>query len=145
MNLIPTENQGVFVLIALTVRPESQQALIDTIRSAGDPAQIPGLRSINLLRSLDGTQVINHMHWASKEAFEDARAHLTMIENTRTEVQRLIEDSATNIYEVVSLSPARWADGTSTTTITDPTAPPVANHPRHGSRPGVTNAQPTSN
>lgn len=104
MNLIPTENQGIFVLIVLTVRPENQQALIDTIRSAGDPAQIPGLRSINLLRSLDRTQVINHMHWVSKEAFEEARAHLPVIENTRAEVQRLVENAATNIYEVVRLS-----------------------------------------
>lgn len=101
MNLIPTENQGVVVLITLTVRPENQQRLIDTIRSAGDPAQIPGLRSINLLRSVDGTRVINHMHWASEEAYEKARRHLAVIKNTRTEVQRLIENAATNIYEVV--------------------------------------------
>lgn len=113
MNLIPTENQGLFVLIALTVRPENQQALIDTIHSAGDPAQIPGLRSINLLRSLDGTQVINHMHWASEQAYEDARTHLPMIKNTRVEVQRLIENAATNIYEVVSL--LSGSTGTATT------------------------------
>jgi heme-degrading monooxygenase HmoA len=104
VNLIPTENQALFVLIVLTVRPENQQALIDTIRSAGDPAKVPGLHSINLLRSLDGTQVINHMHWASKEAYEEARTHLPMIKNTRAGVQRLIENAATNIYEVVSLS-----------------------------------------
>ena len=102
MNLIPTENQVLFVLITLTVRPENQQALIDTIRSAGDPAQVPGLRSVNLLRSLDGTRVINHMCWASKEAFEGART-LPAIENTRAAVQQLIENAATNLYEVVSL------------------------------------------
>jgi hypothetical protein len=104
VNFIPTESQGVFVLIALTVRPENQQALIDTIRSAGDPAQIPELRSVNLLRSLDGTQVINNMHWVSEQAYEDARTHLPVIKNTRAEVQRLIEDSTTNLYEAVSLS-----------------------------------------
>jgi heme-degrading monooxygenase HmoA len=104
VNLIPAEGQGLIVLIVLTVRPENQQALIDTIRSAGDPAKVPGLRSINLLRSLDGTQVINHMHWASKEAYEEARGHLPVIKNTRAGVQRLIEDAATNIYEVISLS-----------------------------------------
>jgi heme-degrading monooxygenase HmoA len=103
VNLIPTEHQGLFVLIVLTVRPENQQALIDTIRSAGDPAKVPGLASINLLRSLDGTQVINHMHWASQEAYEDARGHLPVIKNTRAEVQRLTENAATNIYEAVSL------------------------------------------
>jgi heme-degrading monooxygenase HmoA len=104
VNLIPAEGQGLFVLIVLTVRPENQQALIDTIRSAGDPAKVPGLLSLNLLRNLDGTQVINHMHWASKGAFEEARAHLPMVKNTRAGVQRLIENAATNIYEVVSLS-----------------------------------------
>ncbi|MCU1641269.1 MAG: antibiotic biosynthesis monooxygenase [Nocardia sp.] len=100
MNLIPTENPGLFVLIVLTVRPENQQTLIDTIRSAGDQATVPGLRSINLLRSLDGTQVINHMHWAGKEEFEQARAHLPLIENTRAAVQQLVEHATTNIYEV---------------------------------------------
>jgi heme-degrading monooxygenase HmoA len=103
MNLIPTEDQGHLVLIVLSVRPENQQALIDTIRSAGDPATVPGLLSINLLRSLDGTQVINHMHWASREAYEEARAHLPVIQNTRADVRRLIENAATNSYEVVSL------------------------------------------
>ena len=104
MNVIPAEDQGLFVLIVLTVRPENQQPLIDTIRSAGDPAKVPGLHSINLLRSLDGTQVINHMHWASKDAYEQARARLPVIKNTRAEVQRLIEKAATNMYQVVSLS-----------------------------------------
>jgi heme-degrading monooxygenase HmoA len=103
VNLMPAEDQGVFVLIVLTVRPGSQQALIDVIRSAGDPATVPGLRSINLLRSLDGTQVINHMHWASQEAYEEASASLPVIADTRAEVQRLIENAATNIYEAVSL------------------------------------------
>jgi heme-degrading monooxygenase HmoA len=105
VNLIPAEDQGVFVLIVLTVRPGSQQALIDTIRAAGDPAQVPGLRSISLLRSLDGTQVINHMHWASQEAYAAASARLPVIRDTRAEVQRLIENAATNIYEAVSLGP----------------------------------------
>ena len=105
VNHIPAKDQGVFVLIVLTVRPGSQQALIDVIRAAGDPATVPGLRSINLLRSLDGTQVINHMHWASQEAYEDASIRLPVIRDTRAEVQRLIEDAATNIYEVVSLGP----------------------------------------
>ena len=104
MDLIPSEAQGLFVLIVLTVRPGNQQVLIDTIGAAGDPAKVPGLLSINLLRSLDGTQVINHMHWASKDAYEQARDRLPVIRNTRAEVQRLIESAATNIYEVVSLS-----------------------------------------
>jgi heme-degrading monooxygenase HmoA len=97
----PTEDRGVVVLIALTVRPENQRDVIETIRSAGDPARIPGLRSIDLLRGLDGTQVINQMRWTSAEAFRDARAHLALIEDTRAEVQRLVEGATTTLYEVV--------------------------------------------
>jgi hypothetical protein len=37
-------------------------------------------------------------------AYEEARAHLPVIKNTRAGVQRLIENAAANIYEVVSLS-----------------------------------------
>lgn len=103
MNLVPTQNDGIYVLIVLTVRPENQQALIDAIREAGDPAQIPGLRAINLLRSLDGTKVINHMHWVSKDAFVEARETLSVIERTRAEVERLIEHADTNLYEVISI------------------------------------------
>ncbi|WP_327140487.1 antibiotic biosynthesis monooxygenase family protein [Nocardia sp. NBC_01327] len=102
MNIIPTENPGLFVLIVLTVRPENQQALIDTIGSAGDPAAVPGLRSISLLRSLDGTQVINHMHWAGRAEFEEARAHLPVIEKTRAAAQQLVEHATTNLYEVAA-------------------------------------------
>jgi heme-degrading monooxygenase HmoA len=105
VNLIPAQDQGVFVLIVLTVRPGQQQALIDTIRAAGDPATVPGLRSISLLRSLDGTQVINHMHWASRQAYEEASARLPVIRDTRAGVQRLIEHAAANVYEAVSLAP----------------------------------------
>lgn len=99
----------IVVLIELTVRPEHQQTVIDTIRSAGDPGQVPGLRAITLLRGLDGTRVINHLRWTSHQAYEDARAHLTAISNTRAEVRRLVENATTNIYEVVNL--LRSADG----------------------------------
>lgn len=102
MNLIPTPNQGVFVLIVLTVQPENQQTVIDTIRSAGDPALIPGLLSLDLLRSLDGTQVINHMHWADRSAFEQARVDIPAIQNVRSDVLGLIESASSNIYEVVA-------------------------------------------
>jgi len=103
VNVIPTDPPGVFVVVALTVRPENQQAIIDTVRSAGDPTTVPGLVSINLLRSLDGTQVINHMHWASRDAYEEAGGQLPAIKNTREQVLRLIEDHSTNIYEAVDL------------------------------------------
>src|ERR1700760_1850966 len=64
------DNQDVFVLIALPGRPENQQTVIDTVLSAGDPADVPGLRSVELFRSLDGTRVVNQMHWDSRQAYE---------------------------------------------------------------------------
>ena len=64
------DNQDVFVLIALTVRPENQQTVIDTVLSAGDPADVPGLRSVELFRSLDGTRVVNYAQWQSAEAYQ---------------------------------------------------------------------------
>ncbi|MFJ4653930.1 antibiotic biosynthesis monooxygenase [Nocardia sp. NPDC088792] len=104
MNLIPTENQGLFVLIVLTVHPDNQQKVLDTIRSAGNPTLIPGLLSLHLLRSLDGTQIINHMHWADKPSFEQARANIPAIQNLRSEVLALIESATSNLYEVVARS-----------------------------------------
>ncbi|WP_279387958.1 antibiotic biosynthesis monooxygenase family protein [Streptacidiphilus pinicola] len=85
-------------------RPERQQAVIDVIRTAGDPGAVPGLRRVHLLRGLDGTQVVNQMLWESREAFEQARAHLPVIERIRAEVERLVEKAVTEVYEVVPVS-----------------------------------------
>jgi heme-degrading monooxygenase HmoA len=104
VNPVPdTDGQGVIAQITLTVRPEHQQALIDVLRSAGDPADIPGLRSITLLRDLDGTRVINQMHWASRAAFDEARATLAVVRDTRAEVARLVERATTAVHEVIAL------------------------------------------
>jgi heme-degrading monooxygenase HmoA len=101
VNLI--EGQGLFAINVFTVRPENQQPLIDCIRAAGDPAGIPGLLSLRLLRSLDGTQVINHMHWTDEESFRRATRDNPVIAATRERVGRLIEGAGPNLYEVVEL------------------------------------------
>ncbi|MGT2462872.1 antibiotic biosynthesis monooxygenase family protein [Sinomonas atrocyanea] len=98
MNLISDQAPGVYVLIVLTVRPENQQAVIDILRAAGDAAAVPGLRSRAVLRSLDGTQVINHMHWDSKEAYDYAHDHHPAIRATRSRVQELIETASANAF-----------------------------------------------
>jgi heme-degrading monooxygenase HmoA len=99
VTLVPAAAEGVFVLVQLTVRPENQQLVIDAVLSEGNPATVPGLYSINLLRSLDGTQVINHMHWASKEAYEQG-GELPPVRDTRAAVLRLIEGASTTIFEL---------------------------------------------
>src|SRR3954454_21544030 len=92
MNIIPSPDEpGVLAVNVFTVRPENQQALIDTIRSAGDPADVPGLRAMHLLRSLDGTQASNHMQRESEEAFAAATATDAFIAATRERVHTLIE------------------------------------------------------
>ena len=102
MNII--ENKDcVQVVNVFTVRPDNQQALVDCIRGAGDPAAIPGLLSMHLLRSLDGTQVINQMRWASRAAFDDATAHDPVIVATKAKVGRLIEGAGPTRYEVITL------------------------------------------
>jgi heme-degrading monooxygenase HmoA len=103
VNLISAPGQGLFAVNVFTVRPENQRPLIDCIRSAGDPAGVPGLLSVHLLRSLDGTQVINHMHWADEDAFRRATRENPVIAATRDQVGRLIEGAAPNLYEIVEL------------------------------------------
>lgn len=100
MDLIPADNQGVFVLITVTVDPEDQQALVDTLCEAGDRADMPGLLSRKVLRSLDGKQVINHMQWASVEAYKAALAYVPQFKDHRAEVHRLMQKATSKIYEV---------------------------------------------
>jgi heme-degrading monooxygenase HmoA len=108
MNIIPSPDEpGLLAVNVFTVRPENQQALIETICSAGDPADVPGLRAMHLLRSLDGTQVINHMQWESEEAFAAATATDAFIAATRERVHTLIERAGPNRYEVIDLSRSR--------------------------------------
>jgi len=104
MNIIPTADQQILVFNVFTVRPENQQAFIDCIKGANETADLPGLLSQHLLRSLDGTQVINHMHWASREAFDQATAGNSVIAATKAQVHQLIEGRGPNRYEVLQVS-----------------------------------------
>jgi heme-degrading monooxygenase HmoA len=101
MNIIPLDGHGVLVFNVFTVRPENQDALVDCIRTAGNPAEIPGLRSQRVLRSLDGTQVVNHMHWDSEEAFRQGSATIPLLATTRNKVHELIEGSGPQRFEIV--------------------------------------------
>ncbi|MEV0400355.1 antibiotic biosynthesis monooxygenase family protein [Actinoallomurus sp. NPDC050550] len=105
MNVIPTADQsGVLALNVFTVRPEKQQELIDCILGAGDAADVPGLLSMHLLRSLDGTQVINFMHWTSEGELKRATASHPVVKATRERVGDLIERAAPNVYEVIPVA-----------------------------------------
>jgi heme-degrading monooxygenase HmoA len=105
MNIIPLADQSVLVFNVFAVSPENQQALVDRIRSAGNPAEIPGLRAQHLLRSVDGTQVMNHMHWDSEAAFRKAAATSPVLTATRTRVHELIEGTGPQRFELVPATP----------------------------------------
>jgi heme-degrading monooxygenase HmoA len=97
------DRPDVFAINVFHVRSDSQQQFIDCIRDAGDPADIPGLLSMHLLRGKDGTQVINHMHWATKEALDRAGRDNPVIARTRTAIRQYIDGPGPAPYEVVEI------------------------------------------
>jgi heme-degrading monooxygenase HmoA len=104
MIIIPAVGQpDLFAINVFRVRPENQQRLIDCIRNAGDPTDIPGLLSMHLLRSKDGRQVANHMHWASKEALRQAGVENPVINTTKKEIRQFIEGDGPEPYEVIEV------------------------------------------
>jgi heme-degrading monooxygenase HmoA len=104
MIIIPAVGQpDLFAINVFRVRPENQQRLIDCIRNAGDPTDIPGLLSMHLLRSKDGRQVANHMHWASKEALRQAGVENPVISATKKEIRQFIEGDGPEPYEVIEV------------------------------------------
>lgn len=103
MNVIDT-GRGVLVFNVFRVRPENQRALADTIRTAGDPGDLPGLLSMNVLRSKDGTHVINQMYWASRAEFDRAVRTSPAIAATRKAVATLIEGTGPLAYEILPVT-----------------------------------------
>jgi len=102
--IIPSAEQPDFFAVnVFRVRPETQQQMIDRIRHAGDPADLDGLLSMHLLRSKDGTHVINHMHWASREQFKRAGSNASVIESTRLAIRRFIEGDGPVPYQVIEV------------------------------------------
>jgi heme-degrading monooxygenase HmoA len=103
VNIIPAADDGVLAINVFTVRPENQQALIDCIRDAGDPESLPGLLSMHLLRSHDGTRVINQMRWTDENALREATRGNTAIVAAMRKVGELVESVGPDHYEVVTL------------------------------------------
>lgn len=103
MNTIHADESGVLIVNVFTVRPESQQALIDCIADNGDASGIPGLLGMRLLRSVDGTQVINYMRWDSEESMRAALRNDPRIAATRHRVGQLIEGAKPVRYEIAAV------------------------------------------
>jgi heme-degrading monooxygenase HmoA len=103
MNTIPLDGLNVLFLNVFTVKPENQDALIACMREGVLPGDVPGLISANLLKSRDGTRVINQMVWESQEAFAQAAATNQSIKATRQRVQGLIESAAPDAFDVIAM------------------------------------------
>ncbi|HEY3506654.1 MAG TPA: antibiotic biosynthesis monooxygenase [Actinocatenispora sp.] len=95
---------GLLAINAFTVDPARQQELVDTIRDAGDPADIPGLRRMYLLRSRVGRTVINHMPWDDEGAFRRALATDPTIRGTMRKVSAVVENARPGEYEIIPLT-----------------------------------------
>ncbi|MFL6127376.1 antibiotic biosynthesis monooxygenase [Actinophytocola sp.] len=106
MLIIPSADRpDLFAVNVFRVRPETRRQFVDRIRAAADAADIAGLLSMHLLCSKDGTHVINHMHWAGKEALDRAGAHDSVIAATRVAIRQFIEGAGPVPYEVVEIKP----------------------------------------
>ncbi|WP_067684252.1 antibiotic biosynthesis monooxygenase family protein [Nocardia miyunensis] len=86
-----------------TVRPENQRALIESITADSGNTDIPGLLGMRLLRSLDGTHVINHMHWETEAAMQTALRTDPHIAETRRRVGELIEGAQPLRFEIAAV------------------------------------------
>lgn len=76
------------------VKPENQDKVVEALRGLGPIGEVPGLLSLQLLRSADGTKLVNHMRWESLEAFQRANQDPRVLAAI-TEVAKYTEDPGT--------------------------------------------------
>jgi quinol monooxygenase YgiN len=104
MSTVIDEKQPVVTLInVFTVEPSKQAELVRLLDEATEQVmrQLPGFRSANIHRSLDGTSVANYAQWESKEAFESMLANPRAQEHMRA-VSALAK-AAPKLYQVSSV------------------------------------------
>lgn len=83
MTEISQRGDVVTLINVFSVAPEDQQRLLDLLVEAIGSVmnELPGFLLANLHKSLDGTRVVSHAQWQSREAFEamlvnsEAHAH----------------------------------------------------------------------
>jgi heme-degrading monooxygenase HmoA len=69
---IRVDAPGMTLINVFTVDAERQQELVEMLERATVEVfqYLPGFRSVNVHRSLDGTKVVNYVQWESRELFE---------------------------------------------------------------------------
>lgn len=85
----------------VAVKPENQQKVIEALRGMGPIEEIPGLHSLQLLRSADGTKLLNYMRWESIAAFQQASQHPRIMAAIEEAAQFAEEPGNPGFYHVV--------------------------------------------
>lgn len=101
MSTLSLDNSLTTVIIIFTVKPEQQQALIETIEEFLETVKAqPGFISANLHKSTDGVKVANYAQWSSMEAFQAFRNNEAVQAKAAKLFEFDIPDS--HVYEIVA-------------------------------------------
>jgi heme-degrading monooxygenase HmoA len=95
-----TARREVVGVNVFTIRPENQDRLVECLQSLGSTADVPGLISLRLFRSLDGSKMINYMEWETSEAFKKASTNPTVAAVVERAAE-LVEDGDPGLYKLV--------------------------------------------
>lgn len=107
------ERDDYTVIIVLSVDPENQQALLDTLTEPDEWVKtFPGYRSHSILRGTDGTFVVNYAQWDSKELYDTFHnlpesERPEKIREGRAFARTLVTDRNANTYTVVHARSAK--------------------------------------
>lgn len=84
-----------------TVKPGNQPKIIDALRGIGPRAEIPGLISLRVMRSVDGDKLLTYMCWESVEALARAE-QLPRVATAIAKINEYIEERGTpGFYHVI--------------------------------------------
>jgi quinol monooxygenase YgiN len=102
MTAIVANTELITTITVFNVAPDQQQQLVDLLVRAGQEVRKqPGFVSINIHKSMDGTQVVSYSQWQSRQAFDEALQRATVIPY----VQDVLELATfePHFYEVVAV------------------------------------------
>ena len=118
MTAIVADSQLTTAVTVFVVAPEHQQQLVDILlRAAEVVCRQPGFVSINIHKSVDGTQVLSYSQWESRQAFDEVQQNALVIPHVQ-EILKLATFEP-HLYEVVAVVQADKATRQDETTESD--------------------------
>lgn len=102
MTAIVANSQLTTAVTVFTVEPEHQRQLVDIlVRAAAVVRKQTGFVSINIHKSVDGTQVLSYSQWQSRQAFDEALQNATVIQYIQAVLK--LATFEPHFYEVVAV------------------------------------------